>query len=83
VNDLLMQFQADLLGIPVVRPTMVETTALGAAYLAGLTSGVYRDQAELSGLWQVERRFTPQMPAGQAMELMSNWEHAVRQACAD
>lgn len=83
VNDLLMQFQADLLGIPVVRPTMVETTALGAAYLAGLTSGVYQDQEALSALWQVERRFMPQLPTDQAEALMARWEHAVRQACTD
>ncbi|QAA92901.1 glycerol kinase GlpK [Pollutimonas thiosulfatoxidans] len=83
VNDLLMQFQADLLGIPVVRPTMVETTALGAAYLAGLTSGVYADKQALSALWQVERRFTPQLPADEADALMARWEHAVRQACTD
>ncbi|MCC2597663.1 glycerol kinase GlpK [Pusillimonas sp. MFBS29] len=82
-NDLLMQFQADLLGIPVLRPTMIETTALGAAYLAGLTSGVYRDTEELSTLWKVERRFTPQMPAEQAQALMQAWEHAIRQTCAD
>jgi glycerol kinase len=53
VNDLLMQFQADLLGIPVVRPMVTETTALGAAYLAGLSSGVYQGTDELSQLWQV------------------------------
>ena len=57
VNDLLMQFQADLLGIPVVRPKVIETTALGAAYLAGLASGVYRGLDELAAQWQVERRF--------------------------
>jgi len=83
VNDLLMQFQADLLGIPVVRPTMVETTALGAAYLAGLTSGVYGSKDELSSLWQVERRFTPQLPRNEAQALMDQWDHAVRQACTD
>ena len=55
VNDLLMQFQADLLGIPVVRPKVIETTALGAAYLAGLAVGVYRDTDELAAQWQVER----------------------------
>lgn len=82
VNDLLMQFQADLLGIPVIRPTVIETTALGAAYLAGLTSGVYKDKQELSELWQVERRFEPKLPAAQAQALMENWEHAVRQTCA-
>ncbi|MBB5213419.1 glycerol kinase GlpK [Parapusillimonas granuli] len=83
VNDLLMQFQADLLGIPVLRPTMIETTALGAAYLAGLHHGVYQDKEELSALWRIERRFTPGMPAGMAGELMEKWERAVRQACAD
>ncbi len=82
VNDMLMQFQADLLGIPVVRPTMIETTALGAAYLAGLTSGVYKNKEELSALWQAERRFTPELPAGDARALMEGWEHAVRQTCA-
>jgi glycerol kinase len=83
VNDLLMQFQADLLGIPVLRPTMVETTALGAAYLAGLASGVYQDKEELSSHWKVERQFDPQLPSHRAQELMEGWEHAVRQACAE
>lgn len=83
VNDLLMQFQADLLGIPVLRPAMIETTALGAAYLAGLTAGVYSDKDELSSLWRVERTFEPQCDPGRAQELMSRWEKAVRQACAD
>lgn len=63
VNDLLMQFQADLLGIPVVRPAVIETTALGAAYLAGLSSGVYRSTDELSDLWRAERRFMPTLGA--------------------
>lgn len=80
VNDLLMQFQADLLGIPVVRPKVIETTALGAAYLAGLSSGVYRNLDELSAQWQVERRFHPTLPRERAAELMANWERAVRQA---
>ena len=80
VNDLLMQFQADLLGIPVVRPAITETTALGAAYLAGLASGVYRSTDELSKLWKAERRFVPTLPAGRAAELMARWDHAVRQA---
>lgn len=83
VNNMLMQFQADLLGIPVVRPTIIETTALGAAYLAGLTCGVYRNQQELADLWKVERRFTPQLDAAHAQALMNRWEHAVRQACAE
>lgn len=83
VNDLLMQFQADLLGIPVVRPTMVETTALGAAYLAGLAAGVYADTNELSALWKIDRRFEPAMSRDQAADLMQRWEHAIRQTCAD
>ncbi len=82
VNDLLMQFQADLLGIPVVRPAVTETTALGAAYLAGLSSGVYGGVADLTDLWQVERTFVPLLPRGRADELMQRWEHAVRQATA-
>ncbi len=82
VNDLLMQFQADLLGIPVVRPQVIETTALGAAYLAGLATGVYGDLDELAAQWQVERRFQPAMPPARAAELMARWEHAVRQTVA-
>ncbi|HEY6355593.1 MAG TPA: glycerol kinase GlpK, partial [Burkholderiaceae bacterium] len=82
VNDLLMQFQADLLGIPVVRPKVVETTALGAAYLAGLALGVYKNLDELAAQWQVERRFLPTMPRDRVAELMARWEHAVRQTVA-
>jgi len=82
VNNLLMQFQADLLGIPVVRPKVVETTALGAAYLAGLASGVYNSLDELSAQWQVERRFLPTMPRERVDELMQRWERAVRQTVA-
>ena len=82
VNDLLMQFQADLLGIPVVRPAVTETTALGAAYLAGLATGVYRNTDELAGLWRAERRFLPNLAPARAAELMARWEHAVRQAVA-
>ena len=79
INDLLMQFQADLLGIPVVRPAVTETTALGAAYLAGLSCGVYSNTAELSNLWQAERTFLPTLNAERAAELMAKWAHAVRQ----
>ena len=82
VNNLLMQFQADLLGIPVVRPRVIETTALGAAYLAGLSSGVYCSLDDLSSHWHAERVFRPTMPRARAQELMANWERAVRQACA-
>ena len=83
INDLLMQFQADLLGIPVVRPAVIETTALGAAYLAGLSSGVYGSTADLSALWRADRRFVPTMPRTQARALMERWEQAVRQATLD
>ena len=77
VNDLLMQFQADLLGVPVVRPQVTETTALGAAYLAGLACGLYSGLDELAGHWRAERTFQPAMPRTRAAELMAAWEHAV------
>jgi glycerol kinase len=79
VNDLLMQFQADLLGIAVVRPAVTETTALGAAYMAGLTIGVFGSLDELSALWRSERRFLPSLHRDRAAELMAQWEHAVQQ----
>jgi glycerol kinase len=82
VNNLLMQFQADLLGIPVIRPAITETTALGAAYLAGLATGVWKSTAELAALWAMERRFEPQLAPALAKERMAHWEHAVRQATA-
>jgi glycerol kinase len=79
VNDLLMQFQADLLGIPVLRPQAVETTALGAAWLAGLAVGTWPDEAALAAQWRVERRFEPTMARERASDLMQGWERAVRQ----
>ena len=82
VNNLLMQFQADVLGIPVLRPEVIETTALGAAYLAGLSVGLYQSPQELAQHWRVERRFEPQMSRDQAQSLMANWEKAVRQTVA-
>ena len=82
VNNLLMQFQADLLGIPVVRPKVIETTALGAAYLAGLACGVYAGVEELAAHWQAERTFYPTMSSDRANELMQRWEHAVTQTSA-
>jgi len=81
-NDLLMQIQADLLGIAVVRPAVIETTALGAAYLAGLSTGVYASLSELSQNWRMERRFEPAIGRDQALERMALWERAVRQATA-
>ncbi|WP_372658838.1 glycerol kinase GlpK [Hydrogenophaga sp.] len=82
VNDLLMQIQADLLGIPVVRPAVIETTALGAAYLAGLHAGVYGGLAELSHQWRAERTFLPTLSRRDAAQRMAAWEHAVRQTVA-
>ena len=82
VNDLLMQFQADLLGINVVRPSVIETTALGAAYLAGLSTALYQSTDELSQHWQAQRVFKPQMSRARAQELTTQWEHAVRQCTA-
>ena len=82
VNDTLMQFQADLLGITVVRPAVTETTALGAAYLAGLSCGVFASRDELASLWRTGRRFEPGQSASAAAALMARWEHAVRQTVA-
>ncbi|MFZ9407403.1 MAG: glycerol kinase GlpK [Burkholderiaceae bacterium] len=77
-NNLLMQFQADLLGVPVVRPTVLETTALGAACLAGLATGYYADLAEISTHWQCDRIFEPAMSRDQASSRMAAWHEAVR-----
>jgi glycerol kinase len=76
-NNLLMQFQADLLGVPVVRPLVRETTALGAAYLAGLAVGYWSSRAELGRLWQAEHTFFPAMEGGQALALRRNWSRAL------
>ena len=78
-NDLLMQFQADILGIPVVRPKVTETTALGAAYLAGLAVGYWENQDELIQLWQMEKRFEPNMNADQRDSMRKEWKRAVEQ----
>ncbi len=82
VNDLLMQFQADLLGIPVVRPQVTETTALGAAYLAGLATGVYANLEQLAALWKEGRRFEPRLAPAQAAQRMAQWQSAVAQTTA-
>jgi glycerol kinase len=79
-NDLLMQLQADLLEKPVSRPQTVETTALGAAMLAGLAVGFWRDQDELAASWREERRFLPQADAAWRGELLQRWREAVRKA---
>ncbi len=79
-NDLLMQFQADLLGVPVVRPQIKETTALGAAYLAGLAVGYWHDRAEIGQHWHAERTFTPLMARDQAAELRRRWSQALERS---
>jgi glycerol kinase len=81
-NDVLMQFQADVLGVPVVRPKVRETTALGAAYLAGLAVGYWKGDAEISANWQVDRRFIPSMARGRVSELRAGWDKAVARAKA-
>jgi glycerol kinase len=79
-NDMLMQFQADILQAPVVRPKVIETTALGAAYLAGLATGFWKDRSELSRIWQVDRTFEPQMSADIAEHRRARWKQALDRA---
>jgi glycerol kinase len=79
-NDLLMQMQADFLGVPVVRPTTTETTALGAAYLAGLAGGLWRDAAQISAQWQVDRRFEPALSEADRRARLARWREAVQRA---
>jgi len=76
-NDTLMQFQSDLLGVPVIRPEIIETTALGAAYAAGLAVGFWKDTAELKRLWQVNHAWQPAMPTNQRENLFAGWKKAV------
>jgi glycerol kinase len=76
-NNTLMQFQADLLGVPVLRPAVTETTALGAAYLAGLAVGFWSSVDDLAGQWRTERRFDPMMPRTQAHNLRDRWREAL------
>jgi glycerol kinase len=82
VNDLLMQFQADVLGVPVVRPQVTETTALGAAYLAGLATGFWAGPEDLRAKRQGDRRFEPRMDAGDRAERRARWQKAVERAKA-
>ena len=79
-NDLLMQIQADLLGVPVVRPAETETTALGAAYLAGLGVGVYPDVEAISANWRIDRTFEPQADAGQMQAMRVQWSRAIERS---
>ena len=79
-NNLLMQFQSSLLGVPVVRPKVTETTALGAAYLAGLAVGYWKDQKQIAAQWQVDRRFMPAMKTAQRKQLEKGWRKALDRA---
>jgi glycerol kinase len=79
-NDLLMQLQADLIGVPVVRPRILETTALGAAYLAGLTVNVWTSREELSRQWAAERRFEPRMAPAERQARLARWREAVQRS---
>ena len=79
-NNLTMQFQADILGVPVVRPKIIETTALGAAYLAGLAVAYWDSPDALTGQWQIDRRFEPNMGSDERAERMGRWREAVRRS---
>ena len=81
-NDLLMQTQADFLGVPVVRPRIIETTALGAAYLAGLAVGFWQDEAEVAALWLRDRVFEPRLTRDAAAARLAEWRRAVERARA-
>ena len=80
VNDGLLQFQADLLGVTVVRPQVTETTALGAAYLAGLAVGFWDSTDTLARHWRVDRRFEPSQPASQSAARRAEWHEALNRA---
>jgi glycerol kinase len=79
-NNLLMQFQADVLSTPVVRPVVKETTALGAAYLAGLAVGYWTSREEIAQNWAADRRFLPRMEPARREELFAGWRRAVARA---
>ena len=81
-NDSLMQFQADIMNIPVVRPEVTETTALGAAYLAGIGVGFWKDAQQIATMPRAEKRFEPKMPASQAAKLRERWNQALARAKA-
>jgi glycerol kinase len=82
-NNRLMQFQADILGVPVVRPRLLETTAAGSAFLAGLGVGMWRDPEELEGAWREDRRFEPAMDKAERDCLYQGWRGAVERVRAD
>jgi glycerol kinase len=75
-----MQLQADVLGVPVVRPKLTETTAFGAAFLAGLATGVWKDREAIRRVWKQDRRFAPRMTAEARGELLARWRRAIEAA---
>ena len=81
-NDLLMQFQADVMGVPVVRPKVLETTALGAAYLAGLAVGFWKNKREIDSQWKVDAKFTPNMKNSEREAKMHRWQRALERSKA-
>ncbi len=81
-TNLLMQFQADILGVDTVRPQVSETTALGAAYLAGLAVGYWKDIDELQSQWKLDHRFSPAMPERDVEQCLAGWHRAIRAAKA-
>jgi glycerol kinase len=82
VNNLLMQFQADMLGVPVVRPQVTETTALGAAYLAGLATGYWESVEEIERIWLPEKTFAPVADASEMEKRYAGWKRAVERSRA-
>jgi glycerol kinase len=80
VNSFVCQFLADILDVPVERPVVTETTALGAAYLAGLAVGLYPSLESLSDVWRCERRFEPKMTAAERDRLYAGWRDAIRRS---
>jgi glycerol kinase len=79
-NNLLMQFQSDVLGVEIARPALVETTALGAAFLAGLGTGVWKDRDQVLKTWREERRFKPTAERAKITEHLARWDAAVAKA---
>ena len=81
-NSLLMQFQADVLNVPVQRPVVQETTALGAAYLAGLATGVWNDPTDVTANWQLDKEFAPSCDQAESSARYADWKHAIEQCMA-
>ena len=82
-NDMLMQFQADILNVPVLRPKLLESTAWGAAAMAGLKAGVFSNLDEIAASWQLERAFEPKMNADQREFHLAQWQSALKRARSD